>query len=314
MNQAIPTTFTHTAPASNVRLPDFMIAGVQKSGTTSLHNYLESHRQVYFPEQPQELHYFDIDENFNKGQAYYESFFREAKPEQTAIGQTSPLYIYEPKVPDRIAHLLPQVKLIFVLRNPVDRAYSHYWHSIKKGYETLSFEKALKLESNRLRQGARQRRDFSYVDRGYYSQQLERFLHVFSRDQMLVLLTEELSRDTSATLDRCCDFLNIERQGTEIVNNLKHMRWNTSGIPRFPMLQRLTAPWRFKSSLVDKIIWRIDRLNLKQGRYPRMNPATREKLESMFAPENERLATLFNLDLSAWSQRTPTTNQMKDNS
>ncbi|MCB0208057.1 MAG: sulfotransferase domain-containing protein [Anaerolineae bacterium] len=314
MNQASPTHVTPIAPARDIRLPDFMIAGAQKSGTTSLHNYLESHSQVYFPEQPQELHYFDIDENFNKGLAYYESFFREAQPEQTAIGQTSPLYIYEPQAPARIAQLLPQVKLIFILRNPVERAYSHYWHSVKKGYETVSFEKALELESNRLRQGASQRRNYSYVDRGYYSRQLERFLKLFSRDQILVLLTEELSRETAATLDRCCDFLNIDRQGAEIVNGLNEKRWNTSGIPRFPAIQRLTAPWRFKSALVDKIIWRIDRLNLKQVRYSAMDSATREKLETIFAPEYERLAALFNLDLAAWSKPTASKNQVKDSS
>lgn len=308
----MPTTAINTTPANNARLPDFILAGAQKSGTTSLHNYLEKHHRVFFPKQPQELHFFDIDENYNKGLTYYEQFFAEVEPEHTAVGQTSPLYIYEPETPSRIANLLPQVKLIFILRNPVDRAYSHYWHSVKKGYETLVFEEALAVETDRLEQGFEQRRNYSYVDRGYYYRQLKRFLQYFSAEQILVVLTENLSRETAQTIDKCCDFLKIERQGTEIANSLNEKRWNTSGIPRFAYIQRLTAPWRFKSPLIDKLIWRIDRLNLKQIHYPPLASATRNKLGATFAEENKRLAELFDLDLSVWSESASSKNYKKD--
>lgn len=308
MNREMSVVDTNTIPANGIRLPNFIIAGAQKSGTTSLHNYLERHRHVYFPKHPQELHFFDIDENFSEGITYYKKFFMLASAEHIAIGQTSPLYIYEPKVPSRIADLLPQVKLIFILRNPVNRAYSHYWHSVKKGYETLTFEEALDLEPTRLKHGFDQRRRYSYVDRGYYCQQLEQFLQHFPREQLLVLLTEELGQETAKVIDKCCDFLEIEREGVGIAASLNEKRWNTSGIPRVSYFQRVTAPWRSKSSLVDKIIWRIDRLNLKQVRYPAMESATRDKLGAVFAKENERLAALFNLDLSIWSEHLSTGN------
>jgi hypothetical protein len=305
-------TVTTNSTLNRPRLPDFIIAGAQKSGTTSLHNYLARHRQVYLPMHPQELHFFDHDPHFRQGMSYYQPFFEPAEAEQISLGQTSPLYIYDPKVPPRIVNVLPQVKLIFILRNPVDRAYSHYWHSVKKGYESLSFEEALKTEPTRLKQDFESRRRYSYVDRGYYCRQLERFLQHFAREQLLILLTEDLSQETAKIIDQCCDFLAIESQGREIATGLQEKHWNTSGRPRIAHLQRLTAPWRSKSALIDKLIWQIDRLNLKQIRYPAMKPTTQAELEATFAAENARLATLFDLDLSAWSKSEPRSHQIKD--
>jgi hypothetical protein len=217
------------------------------------------------------------------------------------VGQTSPLYIYEPKTASRIAQLLPRVKLIFILRNPVDRAYSHYWHEVKKGHETLSFEEALEQERFRIGQGFHQRRHFSYVDRGRYARQLERYLRYFPREQLLVLLMEDMGRDPIAVIDRCCDFLEIEREGTRIVASLSQHHWNISRLPRSQAVQRLTAPWRSKSVLCNKLARLVDRVNLRAVRYPPMDPTTQATLQSVFAEENQHLAALFGLDLSVWS-------------
>ncbi|HUE84637.1 MAG TPA: sulfotransferase [Vicinamibacterales bacterium] len=139
-----------------MKLPTFLIGGAQKSGTTTLHHYLSAHPDIFIPRRPQELHFFDFDPNYVRGVHWYASHFTSATPAHRAIGQTSPLYLYAPDAPERIAALLPDVKLIFIRRNPVDRAFSHYWHAIKKGRKTLDFETALAMEDlDRNTEGAR---------------------------------------------------------------------------------------------------------------------------------------------------------------
>jgi hypothetical protein len=283
------------------RLPTFIIAGAQKSGTTTLHHYLKAHSSVYIPPHPQELHFFDIEENFEKGVDWYQRHFMDAGTEHVAVGQTSPLYIYEPRAASRMAQLLPKVSLIFILRNPVDRAYSHYWHQLKKGRETRSFEDALAQEPARIAEGFEQWRHFSYADRGRYARQLEEYLRYFPREQMLLLLTEDLSQAPAAVIDKCCDFLDIARQGTRIVESGPRQRWNVSRLPRSERIQRLRAKWRSRSLLSSGLVRLIDRVNLRTAPYPPMDPAIRSALQSMFAEDNERLAALFELDLSVWS-------------
>lgn len=287
--------------SSVARLPTFIIAGAQKSGTTTLHHYLSMHDAVYVPPRPQELHFFDIEGNFKKGIEWYKGHFVGVKKEHIAIGQTSPFYIYESKAASRIARLLPGVRLIFILRNPVDRAYSHYWHQLRKGRETLTFEEALAQEPTRIAQGFHERRYFSYADRGRYARQLERYLRYFPREQLLVLLTEDLAQGPAGVIDKCCDFLHIGREGTRIAADVCKQRWNISRVPRSQRIQRLTGSWRSRSLLFSGLVRLIDRVNLRTVRYPPMNPATREALQSVFAEENERLAALFDLDLGAWS-------------
>jgi hypothetical protein len=143
-------------------LPNTFIAGVQKCGTTALHHILTQHPDIFIPRAPQEIHFFDVDENFRKGIEWYESLFREWNG-QRIIAQTSPLYLFEPVVPSRIHAAIPDARFIVILRNPVDRAYSHYWHEVKHGAEALSFEAALDKESERIREGFEGRRHFSDV-------------------------------------------------------------------------------------------------------------------------------------------------------
>lgn len=105
-------------------LPNFLIVGAARAGTTSLYYYLKQHPDVFMSPK-KEIDFFDVDKNFEKGLDWYERYF-EGYTGQKAIGEASPLYMYLEKVPKRIAKVIPDVKLIFILRNPVDRAYSHY--------------------------------------------------------------------------------------------------------------------------------------------------------------------------------------------
>lgn len=172
-------------------LPNFIIPGAQKSGTTALRIYLAQHPEIFMANK--EIHFFDNDENYKKGIEGYEKFFDGWKGEK-AIGEKTPNYLYYEKAPERIYKLLPDVKLIFVLRNPVDRAYSHYRHNVRIGQETLSFEKAIEKEEERIK-NPRLKKIYSYKDRGKYIIQIKRYAEYFPKSQMLFLLAEDLKDD-----------------------------------------------------------------------------------------------------------------------
>lgn len=124
---------------STLKTPDFIIIGVQKGGTTSLYSYLTQHPQIA-PATQKEIHYFDF--NFDKSTDWYCSHFStSSEGEYLLAGEASPYYIFHPQVPQRIYDLFPQVKIIALLRNPVERAISHYYYYIKIQYESLSLKR-----------------------------------------------------------------------------------------------------------------------------------------------------------------------------
>jgi len=281
---------------ASLRLPDFIIAGAQKCGTTSLHRYLGAHPALYLPRRPQELHFFDFDENFSKGIDWFAEHFTLAGPAQT-VGQTSRLYLYDERVPSRLANALPQARLIFLLRDPVARAYSHYWHQVKKGAERLPFMDALAMEKERLQGGYDPRRQYSYVDRGRYSQQLARFARLFPRSQMLLLSTEALGARPLQTLARCFDFLGVDPLPADLVARFAAKRFNEAQIPRWPALQRWIGSRRGRMPFVANV---IDKVNLRPATTPPMPEEARAYLADQFAEDTARLESEFGFDTSAW--------------
>ena len=199
-------------------LPDAVILGAMKSGTSSLHHYLVQHPGVIEPLR-KEVHYFDV--NVERGERWYRAHFgREGEPGLNL--DSSPYYLFHPAVPRRLHGLMPDAKLIVLLRDPVRRAYSHYWHERDKGRETLSFEDAIAAEAERLgnseqRLGdgtlahSREHQHFSYLARGRYAEQLDRWFAVFPRRQFLVLKFEELAREPLEALNATLDFLGLPR-------------------------------------------------------------------------------------------------------
>jgi hypothetical protein len=210
-------------------LPDYLIIGAQRCGTTSLYRYLVQHPAVAPTVMAKGVHYFDVD--FAKGPAWYRGHFptRIRKAQVRALhgttlitGEGSPYYLFHPLVPERVAELLPDVKLIAMLRDPVERAYSHYKHYRQRDLEPLStFEEALDAEEGRLA-GEVERiladpsyrawdyQHFSYVARGMYAEQLERWATVFPRDRILVLKSEDFFTDPRTGHARVLDFLGLE--------------------------------------------------------------------------------------------------------
>lgn len=170
-----------------------------KGGTTSLWHYLRSHPQVFMPH-GKELHFFSHGRVWSRGLDWYEGQFSEVPPTATAIGEASPNYSKHPHfpgVPARIATVIPDARLIYVIRQPVERMRSHYLHHVAGGEEHDPIEKALRSESE-------------YVNTSRYAMQIACYLEHFRRDQLLIVKSEDLRNDRVPTLRRVYDFLEID--------------------------------------------------------------------------------------------------------
>lgn len=274
--------------------PDFFIGGAQKSGTTSLHSMLQCHPEIFIPRRPQEIHYFDLDENYVRGPAWYESLFRDWRG-QKRVGQTSPLYLYEPRAAKRIADQIPSARFIFILRHPLDRAYAHYWHEVKKGWEDLGFEEALAAETERIARGPAGRRHWSYLDRGRYATQLERFFRLFTREKVLVLLYEDLRSHPVELRRRCAMFLEIDPEAFPPDAGVSVQ--NPSRLPRWRLLQRITRDLRERH---PRIVRLVDALNLQTSPYPPLAESLRRHWLERLEPEIRATEELLGRNLDAW--------------
>ena len=195
--------------------PDFLGLGVQKGGTTSLDAMLRQHPDVLLPD-CKELQFFSL--HYSLGEAWYGGQFAAAQPGQ-CCGEITPYYLFHPLAPARIRDLLPGVKLIVLLRDPVERALSQLFHSKRLGVEPLEPEQALLAEVQRLRDaevviaaGGRHRshQEHSYVARSRYELQLARYEALFSADQMLLLRSEDFFDDPNRVWQRLLTFLNLK--------------------------------------------------------------------------------------------------------
>lgn len=202
-------------------LPDFIIIGAQKSGTTSLFGYLSQHPQLV-PSFEKEVLFFDggsdpsVD-SYKKGASWYRAHFPWGKSIYRKSFEASPRYIFNPLVPQRIAQLMPEVKLIALLRNPTERALSHYFHQVRAGREQLSIHEALQKEEERLG-AAISEMDYknsafiyySYKARGLYKEQLERYFRYFPMGQMLVMSSEAFFAEPASCLRRIYEFVGVD--------------------------------------------------------------------------------------------------------
>ncbi len=184
-------------------LPDFLIIGAAKSGTSTLYSLLRSHPLVRAAAR-REIHYFD--KNFEKGAEWYSGHFKpriRRSGRRTITGESSPSYLSDKRVPQRVAELLPEVRLMALLRNPADRAYSHYQQAVRLGRVHLSFEQVIEAEISRRRGSKR------FLARGIYVDQLKSWYRFFDKQQLLVLQSESFFGNTQDTLKRVLDFLEL---------------------------------------------------------------------------------------------------------
>jgi Sulfotransferase domain len=195
-------------------LPDFLVLGAQKAGTTALYAYLRWHPGITGPSW-KEVSFFD--RHWWRGEAWYRGQFP-LRAGERLVGEASPSYLFHPLAPERARSLVPDARLLVLVRNPVDRAYSQYQHEVALGREPLSFEDALAAEDDRMRGEAerlvadprafsRAWWDHTYASRGMYAEQLERWLAVFPREQLLVVATEDLGGRPAETYAAILAFL-----------------------------------------------------------------------------------------------------------
>ena len=262
------------------QLPTFLIAGAMRCGTTSLNAYLREHPEVSVG-QPKEVHFFD--QNYQRGVDWYLQHFPDSDSSK-AVGEASPAYIYYPEVAPRIAATLPEVKILVLLRDPVERAHSHYWHNRSVGREKLSFADAIASEPKRLERGREYQARYSYVDRGRYGAQLANMLRFIPIERILVQTFDEITSDPATVYSRTCRFLGISDDFTP--ENLGQVT-NAFVEYRSPRLRDLTKgfPRRLRNA--------VALLNRKQpAPYEPMNQETADFIRSETEEDNRTIAQL----------------------
>ncbi len=205
-------------PAAARSLPDFLIIGTQKGGTTSLFRYLSDHPQVA-PGRKKEIRFFD--KRFHRGVDWYRAhypprwrrhLYRATRARRLVTGEATPTYLYWPAAPVRVRAVVPNVRLVALLRDPVARAYSHYHHGVRAGREPRTFGVAVEEEIEGIERGDPPAK-FAYVARGLYARQLERWWSVFPREQLQILASEDLYKDPDRVVADVCGFLGIRPPG-----------------------------------------------------------------------------------------------------
>lgn len=275
-------------------LPNFLIIGSQKSGTTSLYHVLRHHPQIFMPER-KEINYFFHQAEYDKGFKHYISHFDHAPENSVAIGEASPGYICHPLSPGRIHRLLPQVKLILTVRHPIERAYSQYWDNRRSLSEPRTFEQTIETALEATYHPER----LGYFSRGTYIQYINRYLECFPRENLLVLSFEDLRRSPEDFYCRIFTFLGVDVD-VHIPDITAHRNpaaiWQNpiyKTFLRYPALTRLLHP-RFRrfTFFGKRTPWQ----------YPPMKERTRRRLIDFYQPWNAALATFLGQDLSHWDQ------------
>jgi hypothetical protein len=275
---------------SEAPLPNFFIIGAARAGTTSLAIWLGEHPQVFVPPR-KEIFFFDRDANWERGFAWYRGQFSGAAG-HPLVGEASTNYMCSEVAIERMAVHIPDAKLIVSLRNPVDRAYSHFCFATAWGAEQRSFAEAVADE----RRGRIPVAGGDYLRRGRYLEQLTTVRQHFPADALHIIVFEEMTRTPSRAVGSVSQFLGIDDSFQPTVTSVAV---NPSRYPRSRWLWRSTQRYRFALRPPSARSSRLDALNSKA--FPRLDPGLRADLLAEFAPLNSDLGRWLGRDLSDWS-------------
>jgi len=291
---------------SDARRPTFLIPGVSRAGTTTLHDYLSEHDDIFMPS-AKELRFFDRDENYDKGLDYYEGQFA-GHDGESAVGEASPPYWYrgitfdedrnyvfdpDDDPPTRIHEAYPDLKIIFTLRNPVSRAYSQYWKNVRQGRERVyPFSEAIDAEIDGDR--SHEETAMCWFYKNQYSTHLRRWFDCFDEDQILVLIFEEWISDPPAALDRICEFLGVEAPETWADTDRQKNKTKT---PKNRRLNEIYHDYLRWTGIGELIYY----LNLRQG-YPEMSEEMERYLSETFESEIAAVEDITGRNLDIWRE------------
>lgn len=288
------------------KLPDFMIIGTAKGGSTALYDYLRQHPDLYFPS-VKELHFFDVDRNYERGVEWYLNEYFSRNTRGLVQGEATPGYLRNhgtviPRIKKSYGEISP--KFLIILRDPVARAYSHYLHRCRNMAERETFERALELEPTRL--AADPNDNAGYYAHGLYADQISAWFDAFPREKFLVLLNEDLKNNRIGTLHNICGFLGTTTEGYAPAP----LQSNAHAHPRSPLLMRIINEDNWirragralagRTSNRQRIATYLRRANLKAVPKPKMADETREYLRARYQKSIAELETLIDRDLSAW--------------
>ncbi len=266
-------------------LPDFIVIGAMKAGTTSLFQYLRAHPQVFMPWR-KEIHFFSHHANWEQGVPWYENQFAGASLDQQ-VGEASPSYSKKhlfPDASDRLAKVLPAARIIYLVRDPIARLQSMYLDMLYYGGERRSISKAI-------------RSDDDYILTSRYGYQIEPYVERFGPDRILLATSEQLRTDPNRVLGQMFGFIGVDQlpASNPIESNLSETKRIPNRLGR--RLQRVRPPDRpDPPSLWDRLLTRRSSLRAATLQQP-----LRTELEDLFREDLRRLQQLVEVDLSAWT-------------
>ncbi|MEC4812394.1 MAG: sulfotransferase domain-containing protein [Scytonema sp. PMC 1069.18] len=298
-----------------MKMPNFLIIGAAKAGTTSLYHYLKQHPQVYMsPVKETNFFAYEGENREFHGQGgqvikffhitsieAYQALFQGVSNE-TAIGEASPMYLYTPQVPERIQQYIHSTKLIAILRDPVERAFSHFSHFVRDGYEPLAdFSQAIQEAEVRFRNNLL---GGNYVRYGFYYAHLKPYFERFDKDRIRIYLYEDLKASPLYVLQDIFRFLNVN---DTFIPDLS-LKYNVSGIAKNKTLHtfliNLAKPDNksiLKLLFPEKLLWRVGlslyNWNLKKLQ---LSLAVRRELIEIYRADILKLQDLIQRDLSKW--------------
>ncbi len=298
-------------------MPNFLVIGAPKAGTSALYSYLQQHPQI-FMSAVKEPHFFSFENEEIKAKGPgdierlagtvtrledYQKLF-ESVSDEIAIGEASTTYLSSDKAAGRIKYHLPQVKLIAILRNPVDAAYASFLHLRRDGDEPINdFALALQQEEERI--AKKWEGIWNYKNRGFYYQQVKRYFDIFNREQIRIYRYEDFKSEPAKILQDIFAFLEVDQSFTPDMSE----KYNVSAMPKNQALNRLLVkPNPFKSTINlilpqdfrSQIATKIKSWNLSQYQKPQMSPEIRQQLTWGYREDILQLQDLIEQDLSSW--------------
>lgn len=278
--------------------PNFIVIGAARSGTTSLFQYLDAHPEVYMS-QVKELNFFSNEKYWNKGLEWYERNFKGATSQHKAIGEISPSYTKAPFTEDvvgRIHDYDPSMRLIYIVRSPIERCISHYLHRVQRGYETREFSEIVNDLSSS-----------SSVAQGLYYDQVSRYLEKFSAEQIMIVPFDDLKFKTDETVKAIYEFIGVssdfKSEDTDKVHNANHeiILKSKFGLALLNFyhqnIEQRNIPYTFK-----KIILNLSNLGGKKISKPKPSADSIEykKLREFYEPDSIKLREHFNVNIDKW--------------